>query len=93
MPRQGDESGIPCECGGMLLDILDTKPQNEHARVLRIRECDTCGGRQNTRETKFGPLRPGVKRIDTADLDEYGMKRSDSFGQRTFSELLSASGD
>jgi hypothetical protein len=91
MPRQGPESGIPCpNCGGRLVDILDTNPQPIHKHVLRIRHCKDCWGTQTTQEKCFGPFRPGTKPIDTVDLLEANQKLTDLPGQMTLDELLFA---
>ena len=90
MPRQGPDSGIPCpNCGGRLLDILDTDPQPDRKQVVRIRRCDSCWGTNTTREVCFGPFRPGSKPIDTVNPDDDCVKSTDLPGQMTFDELLS----
>jgi hypothetical protein len=90
MPIQGPDSGIPCQCGGRLLHVLDTDPQPLRCQVIRIRMCNKCYGRQTTREQKLGPLRPGTKPIDTVDSVKNGQKHRDLEGQQTFDELLFA---
>lgn len=93
MPIHTENSGIPCECGGRLLDVLDSEPQPALKLVMRIRQCDRCYGRQTTHEKPVGPMRPGTKPIDTVRLRENSVNRGDLPGQLTIFDLPSLAED
>ena len=63
MPPRGPNSGIPCQsargCCGRMEDVLDTEHEDDRIRIVRYRECTTCGARVRTHENPFGPVTEG----------------------------------